>query len=158
VSEAMPVYVELVNRTSEPIDAMFNGRPLVLKPGYELRPGAAGEEPILFPLGRDGKPATNMIEYFAAEMAKRQNPIMGTEDPESPATFESLLGVEAWGDDISYVEQSDKTERIDRSLLDDEAQKAISIRNRVGRRKRGGRKYTDMRLRNPAGIRADLPD
>jgi len=89
-------------------------------------------------------------------MVKRQNPVMGTEDPEAPASFESLIGVVEWGDPVDHIEQSDAEERLDRELLDDEAQTARPIRRRGAiNKKRGGRRYSDNNLKNPTGIKGE---
>lgn len=148
--------VSLVNRTTKPVDAMFNGQPVVIPPGYKL-----AEDEKIVGAGRDGAPLSFSVPYFAAEMCKRQNPVMGTEDPTNPAEFESLLGVIEWNDPIDHIEQSDAPERLDRELLDEEAQEAKPIKTAAGRRMaklkkrgKGGRAFSDTRLKAPMGTKA----
>ena len=94
-----------------------------------------------------------MLPEFAAELVKRQNVVMGTEDPDNPRDVEYLCGVEAWGDDIDHVEQSDAVERLDRSLLPDDAQKVTSLKsNRLTNKQQRRNKFTDEKLYNPGGI------
>lgn len=155
--------VNAVNRTTGPLDAMFDGQPVVLVPGYKLvdDPEKEGKQKVVG-AGPGESVVTNALPYFAAEMVKRQNPLMGSEDPENPREFESLVGIMEWGDDITHLEQSDKMERIDREMLDDEAQTARAIRTSSGRkadklkkRGKGGRRFTDPQLKNPQGIRGE---
>jgi hypothetical protein len=159
----MPIgkMVNIVNRTIAPLDGMFDGQPVVLIPGYKVE--GEGKEQKIVGAGPNGAPATNVLPYFAAELIKRQNPVMGTEDPENPAAFECLLGVVEWGDDIDPIKQSDAEERIDRSLLGDEAQTAKSVETGAGRRLKNAKKmrrgrYVDPRLKNPVGLKADYAD
>ena len=140
------------DRSEPPAGAMVDGQPLVLLPGYKNIDGQ------VVGAGPGESVVVNPLPYFAAELCKRQNPQMGTEDPEDPKDFECLLGVEEWGDDVSPIEQSDKEERMDRSMLDDEARTATPIRRRSKRGRKSGRKYSDPRLKNPGGIRADIAD
>lgn len=154
---AVPRMVQAVNRTTGSLDAMFDGQPVILLAGYKR--GAEGK---IVGAGPGESVLTNPLPYFAAEMVKRQNPLMGTEDPTNPREFESLVGIVEWDDDIEHIEQSDATERLDRELLDDEAQTAKQIRTSAGKkadkikkRGKGGRRFTDDRLKNPGGIRAD---
>ncbi len=159
----IPRMVTAVNRTTSPLDAMFDGQPVVLVAGY-VREGEDANAAIVG-AGPGGSVRGNPLPYFAAEMVKRQNPRMGTEDPTDPRDFESLVGILEWDDDVSHIEQSAAVERLDRELLDDEAQTAKSIRTSSGRklekaRKRGqgGRFASDARLKNPIGIRANYND
>lgn len=155
----IPRMVNAVNRTTGPLDAMFDGQPVVLIAGYEMKDGEA------VGAGPGGSVAVNPLPYFAAEMVKRQNPRMGTEDPTDPRDFESLVGIIEWKDDISHIEQSESLERLDRELMDDEAQTAKVIRTTSGKKRdklrrkgKGGRAFTDSRLKNPMGIRADIAE
>lgn len=157
---AIPRVVNAVNRSTVPLDAMFDGQPVVIPAGYKVV-DAEGVSRIIG-AGRDGEPLTYPLPYFAAEMVKRQNPIMGTEDPTSPRDFESLIAIVEWDDDVSHVEQSDAIERLDREMMDEAAQEAKPTETAQGRRaaknkkrKKGGRAHTDTRVRNPMGIRAD---
>lgn len=158
---AIPKMVQAVNRTLGPLDAMYDGQPVVLLSGYVEDYDEKGKKSIIG-AGPAGSVRTNPLPYFAAEMVKRQNPVMGTEDPENPKDFESLVGIVEWGDDIDHIEQSAAEERLDRGLMDDTAQTAKNIMTSAGRKskrgkrkKRGGKFMTDENLRSPMGIRAD---
>lgn len=156
MANAIPKMVNVVNRTTAPLDGMFDGQPVVLVPGYKKGPDGAIEG-----AGMGGTVAVNPLPYWAAEKIKAQNPIMGTEDPEVANDCDFLVGVEEWGDDISHCEQSDAIERLDREMMDDEAKTGKAIRTRSGnkaKKRRGGRRYSDTRLKNPGGIRADYAD
>lgn len=172
--------VHVVNRSLEPLEVMDDGIPWPIRPGYKAEPQLdAKGEPVIDP--ETGEPAVKIVgagpggevlmeplPYFAAERAKRQNPIMGTEDPYQANSFETLIAVPDWGDDYSYKPQSDAIERLDRSQLPEEAQVAKVIPGR-GRRpmvktrdpKTGRFKMVDpgartalgaSRTLNPAGI------
>ena len=176
--------VQIVNRTTLPLDCMFDGIPEVIKPGYVFQPNgetdANGRElGDVVPAGADGKPSKDGEPYghsctvHEAECYKRQHPIMGTQDPNSTDSrdTEYLLGVEAWGDEIDHVEQSDAIELLDRSQLPDDRQN-IRVRqvsgarrvptkgSKLGRkaklvaRERRRQAYTDRYLKNPCGIKA----
>jgi hypothetical protein len=93
--------VNLVNRTSKPLTVRYDGRKETIAPGEN--PGFP-KEAVLY--------------------AKRQNPLMGSEDPENPTMSgtQYLVGVkvkagERQTDDISPLEQSDAIERFDKKLL-----------------------------------------
>jgi hypothetical protein len=119
--------VTLVNRCSTTVEGVFDGVPIVLKP-HERRPLLANQ----------------------AEMIKRQNPVMGTEDPNDLASPEWLVGIEEWGDDCTPIERSDKEERFDRSLVNDaDGQKAKPMRLQV---KPGSRVKVATNDDNPVGI------
>ena len=157
----IPRMVTAVNRTTGPLDAMFDGQPVVIPAGYAVveKDVDGKKRQEIVGTGPGGAPKGLPLPYFAAEMVKRQNPVMGTEDPEAPNVFDSLVGILEWGDDISHIEQSDALERIDRELLDDEAQSARPIRRGSKRGlKKGGRRYSNQQLKNPGGIRADYND
>lgn len=147
--------VHVVNRTTQPLEVMDDGVPWPIRPGYALRekrddngdivykerldakgdPVLENGKPVLDPIievvgAADGRVAMEPLPFFAAERAKRQNPLMGSEDPLSPTSFVSLIAVPDWGEDYSYLEQSDKIERLDRSLMDEVAQTAVPIAGR----------------------------
>jgi hypothetical protein len=69
-------YVEVTNRTTKPLTVTWDGRRHALPPGKSSHPS------------------------IVAEAAKRQNIVMGSEDPYT-LEVESLVGVEAWGDNCS---------------------------------------------------------
>jgi hypothetical protein len=119
--------VTVVNRTSKPVEGIFDGQPMVIPPH--------GRKAML---------------SNAAELVKRQNPVMGSEDPTDPRSADYLLGVEEWGDDISPLEQSDAVERFDRSLVTDpQGQKAKPMDLHA---KRGSRVKVAIDDDNPVGI------
>jgi hypothetical protein len=94
--------VTLINRTSKPLRCMFDGQRFVFQPGPN--PGV----PVV------------VVQY-----AKDQNPVMGTQDRYEYEGSQYLVGVEAWGDDVSPLEQSDAQERLDRSSIEDEGKFAV---------------------------------
>jgi hypothetical protein len=138
--------VEAVNRTTKPLNFMFDGVPGVVRPGYKI--GANGE---VLPAGRDGQPATTPLTKTTAEYARRQNVKMGTEDAMS-GEAEFLVGVADrdpetgalvanphWlYNEITYTEQSDSVERFDRSLLEPRAQNATVVQSAGFPRGRAG--------------------
>ena len=176
--------VHVVNRSFDMLEVMDDGIPWPIRPGYK-RVERVDEDgkPVLDDEGRQivdaigaGPGGTVFMEplpYFAAERAKRQNPVMGTEDPLNPAAFETLIAVPDWGDDYSPLVQSESIERLDRSLMDPDAQTAVVIPGRGARKqvkKRGadGRFITSVpgaramvrgeQFENPNGIRLATQD
>lgn len=109
--------VHVVNRTTVPLDVMDDGVPFVIRPGYKRL--ASGE---IVGAAPDGSVLLEPLPYFAAERAKRQNPIMGTGDPYDGRSFLSLVAVPAWGDEFGHVEQSGAIELLDRSKLPEDRQ------------------------------------
>lgn len=101
-------YVTVGNRTSKPLKATFDGRTWDLPP----------------------YPATRMLHPFVATHAVRQNPVMGTEDPYNAMDCEYLVYVKEWKMPAKPIEQSDKPERLDRSLLPPSAQNAQLVEHR----------------------------
>lgn len=178
--------VHVVNRTTEPLDCMFDGIPDCVPPGYcavavQNKDGSPKKDTKgrivvqAVPAGRDGKPSPDgkpfayEMELYAANAAKGQHPVMGTEDPYSLDSrgMKFLLGVVEWGDECSHLEQSDTAERFDRSLLPADRQQVEAITPPGVRRSmmkahpgqkgkktpvRGLSHATDERLDNPAGI------
>lgn len=174
--------VLVVNRTTVPLDVMYDGSPEVIPPGYKVETDDNGKESIV---GAgpviDGIPTvqTHSCEYFAAEAYKRQHPQMGTQDPHSTDArdTEYLIGVAEWGDEISPIDQTDAEELIDRSLLPAQRQNATLVN--IGRggspqqvkAKKDQRKvrtkqkamaqanrrsaFVDQKLKNPTGMRAN---
>lgn len=121
--------VYVVNRTTVPLEVMDDGRPWVIRPGYKAVARMDDDgNPVMDP--DTGEPAYDIVgsapngqvqmeplDYFAAERAKRQNPVMGTANPYDPTSFQSLIAVPDWGDDYSHIEQTMANELIDRTLL-----------------------------------------
>lgn len=69
----------------------------------------------------DGKrtdivPGKNSFPAIIADAAKRQNPVMGSEDPRT-LTMRYLIGIEEDGDECFPIEQSGAPQRIDRDKL-----------------------------------------
>jgi hypothetical protein len=86
--------VTLVNRSSKPVKGLWDGKPYILAP--------------------NGKVALPVV---VAEAIKRQNVVMGTEDPFS-GEMECLVGIVEQGDPLTPIEQSRAITR--RELAKDE--------------------------------------
>lgn len=125
---ARPRIVHLVNRTTEPLDCMYDGIPEVIPPGYQ-RVEKDGAEARVVGANEDGTPYQHAVEYFSAEAYKRQHPRMGTQDPFSvdARDTEYLLGIPEWGDEISHAEQTAADELIDRTMLPPQRQQARTV-------------------------------
>lgn len=174
--------VEIVNRTTETLEGMFDGVPEVIPAGYKVLTVDATGAKTIVGAGPNEEPRRHVCELHAAEAYKRQNPRMGTQDPFSvdARDTEYLLGVEEWGDDITPLEQTDADELIDRSMLPDNRQNAVQVpvgrggkvrdvktkravkESRKARAKakaaaQAGRrqKYTDERLASPTGMKTN---
>lgn len=155
-------FVRLINRTTVPLDCMFDGFPDVVPPGYKVEKRAktdkdgepivkAGQpvmEDVIVGTGPNGEPGDYVVEYHAAEAYVRQHPIMGSADPNSidAADTEYLLGVEGWGHDISHVEQSNALELIDTSLLGEERQKGRTVVKIAGSRRESKANITGRKI------------
>jgi hypothetical protein len=81
--------VTIINRTSKPLEACWDGK------RYKLPPGESS------------------LPDLVAEVAKRQNPLMGSEDPYSIGIV-SLLAIREQHDDESPIEQTRSIERQNR--------------------------------------------
>jgi hypothetical protein len=100
--------VTVVNRTSKPLSVRADGATIVLEPHIETR-----------------------VPRFVAELACRQHPQLGTEDPLNPRDFTMLVGVKEWNLPTDPIEQSTAVERLDRSsMLDVAAREATVVRGR----------------------------
>lgn len=109
----MSEFVTLVNRTSKPLNALWDGK------SYPIAPGK------------------HSLPRLVAEAAKRQNPLMGSGDPDNQnidgsLRMEPLLGIEEDGDDCSPVEQSASIERWDRRKLPKSAQNVEVVAGKNG--------------------------
>lgn len=145
-------FVEVVNRTTRPLEVTFSGITRVIPPGYVERDGAVvGSSPT-------EAPGTVMLPAPFAEFAKRQNPAMGTFDPSTANVFTPLIGVKAWGDEIEFVAETDAVEVIDRSLLPDDRTAGTTMKTSAGRRAQRRAQFTDGRLKSPTAIRTDYND
>lgn len=87
------IYVCAVNRSSKPLEALWDGRRYFLTPG------------------------DNALPETVALIAKRQNPRMGTASPYVADMCDSLIGIRERGDDCSPLEQSEAKELFDRKQL-----------------------------------------
>jgi len=85
--------VTVVNRSSKTVNATWDGKP------YQI-------------------PAHGKVSLprIVAEAAKRQNVVMGSEDPYT-GEMQYLLGVEEWGDPLTSVEQTPIITRMNRTPL-----------------------------------------
>lgn len=174
--------VQITNRSTVPLDVMCDGAPDVIPPGYRLEKDEKGNETLIGngPL-IDGVPTvlSYPVEYFAAEIYKRQHPVMGTQDPHSvdARDTEYLLGIAEWGDLITPIEQTDADELIDRSMLPAQRQNAMvlrvgiagsprdvkakkdqkKVRSKLKAEAQAGRRaaFVDTKLVNPTGMRAN---
>lgn len=117
--------VMAVNRTTVKLEVMENGMVWEIPPGYVVL-----EDGSFVGAGVGGRPLETPLPYFVAERAMRHNPIMGTSDPLNPGRALSLVGVPAWGNDVSHVEQSDAIEILDRRGLP-----AAEVMRAIGGRK-----------------------
>lgn len=85
-------FVTLVNRTKKNLEVCWDGKRTVLVPGK------------------------NALPQIVAEAAKRQNPIMGSEDPIT-LQMDYLVGIEEIGDPIDPIEQAPAIERMNRAKM-----------------------------------------
>lgn len=119
--------VELVNRTSKPLEVIFDGQRAILEPNYTNT-------------GERIKGVVNVLPKQVIPYALNQNVVMGTEDAVDPSAFESLIGVvysakkdkrkHSWND-CSYLEQSDKLTRTPLEDVLDDANAKIQVRGRL---------------------------
>ena len=94
-------FLTVVNRTSKNLLVTWDGKRIVLVPGK------------------------NALPAIVAEAAKRQNPIMGSEDPYL-GTLQYLVGIEEQEDDCSPVEQS-QTEITRMSLKEMQKRRPVEV-------------------------------
>ena len=119
--------LEVVNRTLTPIDYIYDGVPGTIPPAYRRR-----ADGTLEPAGRHGELRTVTLPFPAAEMARRQNVKMGTEDRYDPRNVQYLLGIGDRADDgtltpakewinnsLDPIDRGTATERFDRSTMGD---------------------------------------
>lgn len=72
--------VEVVNRTSRPLNLRYDGQDMNIPPNYD----------------EDGNPIDGvhtMIPRQCIPFVLGQNPVMGSEEAEDPSAFESLVGI-----------------------------------------------------------------
>lgn len=116
MNEYMPLdLVEIGNRTSKTLAITYDGKQWPVPP----------------------YPQTIHVPRIVAQKGVAQHPVMGTEDPAAPTSYESLLFVVGWqGRDggpmpNTPIEQSDAVERLDRSLMDRDAQNVAVVAKRT---------------------------
>lgn len=85
--------VTVVNRSSKVVNGKWDGKPYVIKPR-----------------GKVALPA------IVAEAIKRQNVVMGSEDPYT-GEMNYLVGIEEYGDPIEPIEQTNDVTRMNRQKL-----------------------------------------
>ena len=85
--------VILINRTSKQVEGMWDGKP------YKIKAHAKEALPLI-----------------VAEAIKRQNVVMGSEDPYTGA-MDYLVGIQEQGDDCSPVEQTVSITRMNRGKM-----------------------------------------
>jgi hypothetical protein len=125
-------YVAVVNRSNQEVVGTFDGRLYVWAP-HE----------------------TKTLPHHVAELCKRQNPVMGTEDFADITSAEYLLALPS--DDASPIEQSDAKERYDRDTIPvDQTQQVIELNLKTKGRK--NRAAVAPNLPNPVGIQASYDD
>lgn len=175
-------FVRVVNRTTEQIDATWDGRPIVVPPGYRVEDKkvvAAGVQPNHDPRmvgyldvpdhtveiveagaskGKiavvGGKVPFVHLPAAAGQKVKWQCPQMGTMDPASSNEAEFRVAVLEFKDEPSYLPPTDAVELLDRSLMDDVAQEAVTMLTAQGKRGKRGRRnqafMTDPNLKDVA--------
>lgn len=85
-------YLTLVNRTTKNLKGTWDGKHYVITPGK------------------------NEFPAIQAEAFRRQNPIMGSQDPFT-MEMQYLVGIVEQGDDVSPIEQSKSVELMNRAKL-----------------------------------------
>lgn len=104
----MGVFQELVpviNRTSQPLTVRFDGQEMTLVPGL------------------------NHIPKQTVPYAKKQNPVMGSEDFRNPLRYQSLVGV-VGKDDCTPLEQSTEPARVSVQQLAEEKGQDYIVRGK----------------------------
>jgi hypothetical protein len=113
--------VELINRTSKPLNVRFDGQDMVLQPNYS----ATGERL---------KGVKNMVPKIVVPFAKNQNVLMGSEDAIDPSDFKFLVAVKGSKDSDSYQEQSGAPARVSLESMLDDPNSTIMLRGKVQHR------------------------
>lgn len=100
--------VEIGNRTSKPLTVTYDAKTWVLPP----------------------YPEVVSVPRIVADIACRQHPRMGTEDPYNPRVFEKLVYVKGWKNmPDTPIEQSATVERLDRTKLPPDRRKTVLREN-----------------------------
>jgi len=120
--------IEMVNRTSRPLNIRFDGQDMELAPNYTAK-------------GERIEGVTNMVPKIVLPYALNQNVVMGSEDAIDPSDFKSLIGVvynpakekgrkHSWHD-CSFLEQSDKLTRTPLEDVLQDPNATIQVRGKV---------------------------
>jgi len=125
-------YCKIINRSSKTVEGVFDGVRYFWAPNEE-----------------------KMLPAHIAELCKRQNPVMGTEDFADINSAEYLLALPS--DDASPIEQTDKPERFDRDTIGiDQTQQVVELNLKTkGKKTRAG---VALNAPNPTGIQASYDD
>ena len=149
--------VHVVNRTLDPKDVTFDGRPYVLRPGYCFDRDKSGElkldengKPAVVPANKNGEPSKDGVPYAepmltqVAKKAIQLHPLMGSQDPMMAHPDDFLVGIveepEKWP--ISFLWEGEATELIDRSRLPGHRQSIVHVAQR-------GRRVVKKKQRDP---------
>jgi hypothetical protein len=118
--------VELVNRTSKPLEVIYDGQRTILEPNYDEA-------------GVRQADVHNMLPKIVIPYALNQNVVMGSEDAVDPSHFESLVGVvynkkkdgkrHSWHD-CTFKEQTDKLTRTPLENVLEDPHAEIQVRGR----------------------------
>jgi hypothetical protein len=124
----MSEFVAVTNRSTAEVVGTFDGRT------YRWAPGE-----------------TKTLPHNVAELCKRQNPVMGTEDFGDINSSEYLLALPS--DDASPIEQTSKAERFDRDTIGiDQTMQVVELNLKSKGKKT--RAAVAPNLPNPVGIQA----
>lgn len=126
--------VHVVNRTLEPLDAMYDGRPYVIPPGYKVTGEGASQKVV--GAGPGGEPASIPMLAGVAKTLIAQHPVMGTQDPYSAHPDQFEIGVVESPErfPIDFVEDTEAVELLDRTLVAPERQNIEIVAQRWGRK------------------------
>lgn len=98
-------FVTVVNRTSKPLEGIWDGKRRSYEPGE-----------------------TPNVPLAVAEAVRRQHVLMGSADPYEMAVADYLIGIKELKQDCSPVEQSKEIERWDRNLVPG-GKKAVTVKS-----------------------------
>jgi hypothetical protein len=118
--------IELVNRTSKPLEVIYDGQRTILEPNYDAE-------------GNRLDDVHNILPKIVIPYALNQNVVMGSEDAIDPSSFQSLVGVvfnkkkdrkaHSWHD-CTYLEQTDKLTRTPLEDVLDDPNAKIQVKGR----------------------------
>lgn len=133
--------IEVVNRTSEPLQIMYDGQRVVLEPNYTAD-------------GKRIEGVHNMVPKQVVPYALNQTVILGSENVKNPTNFRSKIGVidrkdkkaRSWHD-CSFFDLKEETEitRVtQQDILDEYAEPGAKVVTRGKRRHRSEDMAIDM--------------